>query len=121
VVKILKWTLRQAHRGREHGDTVSLPFSVRKGSRVKRGTTERNGFPTLLKSAAPLKDRTSPIGYMNAVFCPSRHNKSVFPSARTPPNTERSFVCCVSFDRGVILCDVCYLFVVSYCITTATG
>jgi hypothetical protein len=22
---------------------------------------------------------------------------------------------CVSFDRGVILCDVCYLFVVSYC------
>jgi hypothetical protein len=26
-----------------------------------------------------------------------------------------SFVCCVSFDRGVILCDVCYLFVVSYC------
>jgi hypothetical protein len=24
-------------------------------------------------------------------------------------------VCCVSFDRGVILCDVCYLFVVSYC------
>jgi hypothetical protein len=30
-------------------------------------------------------------------------------------------VCCVSFDRGVILCDVCYLFVVSYCITTATG
>jgi hypothetical protein len=32
-----------------------------------------------------------------------------------------SFVCCVSFDRDVILCDVCYLFVVSYCITTATG
>jgi hypothetical protein len=27
----------------------------------------------------------------------------------------RSFVCCVSFDRGVILFDVCYLFVVSYC------
>jgi hypothetical protein len=27
----------------------------------------------------------------------------------------RSFVCCVSFDRGVILCDVCYLFVESYC------
>jgi hypothetical protein len=27
----------------------------------------------------------------------------------------RSFVCCVPFDRGVILCDVCYLFVVSYC------
>jgi hypothetical protein len=27
----------------------------------------------------------------------------------------RSFVCCVLFDRGVILCDVCYLFVVSYC------
>jgi hypothetical protein len=27
----------------------------------------------------------------------------------------RSFVCCVSFDRGVILCYVCYLFVVSYC------
>jgi hypothetical protein len=26
-----------------------------------------------------------------------------------------SFVCCVSFDRAVILCDVCYLFVVSYC------
>jgi hypothetical protein len=26
-----------------------------------------------------------------------------------------SFVCCVSFDGGVILCDVCYLFVVSYC------
>jgi hypothetical protein len=26
-----------------------------------------------------------------------------------------SFVCCVSFDRGVILCDVCYLFVMSYC------
>jgi hypothetical protein len=26
-----------------------------------------------------------------------------------------SFVCCVSFDRGVILCDMCYLFVVSYC------
>jgi hypothetical protein len=26
-----------------------------------------------------------------------------------------SFVCCVSFDRGVILCDVCYLSVVSYC------
>jgi hypothetical protein len=24
-------------------------------------------------------------------------------------------VCCVSFDRGVTLCDVCYLFVVSYC------
>jgi hypothetical protein len=24
-------------------------------------------------------------------------------------------VCCVSFERGVILCDVCYLFVVSYC------
>jgi hypothetical protein len=24
-------------------------------------------------------------------------------------------VCCVSFDRGVILCDVRYLFVVSYC------
>jgi hypothetical protein len=23
-----------------------------------------------------------------------------------------SFVCCVSFDRGVILCDVCYSFVV---------
>jgi hypothetical protein len=32
-----------------------------------------------------------------------------------------SFVCCVSLDCGVILCDVCYLFVVSYCITTATG
>jgi hypothetical protein len=32
-----------------------------------------------------------------------------------------SFVCCVLFDRGVILCDVCYLFLVSYCITTATG
>jgi hypothetical protein len=32
-----------------------------------------------------------------------------------------SFVCCVAFDRGVILCDVCYLFVVFYCITTATG
>jgi hypothetical protein len=27
-------------------------------------------------------------------------------------------VCCVSFDRGVISCDVCYLFVVSNCITT---
>jgi hypothetical protein len=27
----------------------------------------------------------------------------------------RSFVCSVSFDRGVILYDVCYLFVVSYC------
>jgi hypothetical protein len=27
----------------------------------------------------------------------------------------RSFVCCVSFDRGVILFNVCYLFVVSYC------
>jgi hypothetical protein len=26
-----------------------------------------------------------------------------------------SFVCCVSFDRGVILCDACYLSVVSYC------
>jgi hypothetical protein len=26
-----------------------------------------------------------------------------------------SFVCYVSFDRGVILCDVCYSFVVSYC------
>jgi hypothetical protein len=26
-----------------------------------------------------------------------------------------SSVCCVSFDRGFILCDVCYLFVVSYC------
>jgi hypothetical protein len=26
-----------------------------------------------------------------------------------------NFVCCVSFDCGVILCDVCYLFVVSYC------
>jgi hypothetical protein len=26
-----------------------------------------------------------------------------------------SFVHCVSFDRGVILCDVRYLFVVSYC------
>jgi hypothetical protein len=26
-----------------------------------------------------------------------------------------SFVCCVSFDCGVILCDVCCLFVVSYC------
>jgi hypothetical protein len=26
-----------------------------------------------------------------------------------------SFVCCVSFVRGVILCDVCYLFVVSHC------
>jgi hypothetical protein len=26
-----------------------------------------------------------------------------------------SFVCCFSFDLGVILCDVCYLFVVSYC------
>jgi hypothetical protein len=26
-----------------------------------------------------------------------------------------SFVCCVSFDCGVILCDVWYLFVVSYC------
>jgi hypothetical protein len=24
-------------------------------------------------------------------------------------------VCSVSFDRGVILCDVCYLCVVSYC------
>jgi hypothetical protein len=24
-------------------------------------------------------------------------------------------VCCVSFHGGVILCDVCYLFVVSYC------
>jgi hypothetical protein len=24
-------------------------------------------------------------------------------------------VCCVSFDHGVILCYVCYLFVVSYC------
>jgi hypothetical protein len=24
-------------------------------------------------------------------------------------------MCCVSFDRGVILCDVCYLFVVPYC------
>jgi hypothetical protein len=32
-----------------------------------------------------------------------------------------SFVCCVSFDRDVILGDVCYLFVVSYCITIATG
>jgi hypothetical protein len=31
------------------------------------------------------------------------------------PLCVRSFVCCVSFDRGVILCDVCYLFVVSYC------
>jgi hypothetical protein len=31
-----------------------------------------------------------------------------------------SFVCCVSIDRSVILCDVCYLFVASYCITTAT-
>jgi hypothetical protein len=31
-----------------------------------------------------------------------------------------SFVCCVSFERGVILCDMCYLFVVSYCTTTAT-
>jgi hypothetical protein len=26
-----------------------------------------------------------------------------------------SFVCCVLFDRGVILCDVCYLFVECYC------
>jgi hypothetical protein len=26
-----------------------------------------------------------------------------------------SSVCCVSFNRGVILCDVCYLCVVSYC------
>jgi hypothetical protein len=26
-----------------------------------------------------------------------------------------SFVCCVSFDRGVILCVVCCLFIVSYC------
>jgi hypothetical protein len=26
-----------------------------------------------------------------------------------------SFACCVSFDHGVILCDVCDLFVVSYC------
>jgi hypothetical protein len=37
-----------------------------------------------------------------------------------------SFIVCVvlyavSLDRDVILCDVCYLFVVSYCITTATG
>jgi hypothetical protein len=31
------------------------------------------------------------------------------------------FVCCVSFDRGVILGDEYYLFVVSYCITTPTG
>jgi hypothetical protein len=30
------------------------------------------------------------------------------------------FVCCVSFDRCVILCDVCYLCVVSYCSATAT-
>jgi hypothetical protein len=29
-----------------------------------------------------------------------------------------SFVCCVSFDRDVILYDVCYLFVVSCCIAT---
>jgi hypothetical protein len=32
-----------------------------------------------------------------------------------------SFVCCVSFERGAILCDVCYLCVVSCCSTTATG
>jgi hypothetical protein len=32
-----------------------------------------------------------------------------------------SFLCCVSFDRDITLCDVCYLFVVSYCINTATG
>jgi hypothetical protein len=32
-----------------------------------------------------------------------------------------SFVCCVSFDRCVILCDVCYLCVVSYCSITTTG
>jgi hypothetical protein len=32
-----------------------------------------------------------------------------------------SFVCCVSFDRGVILCDVCYLFVVSYCKSLPPG
>jgi hypothetical protein len=31
------------------------------------------------------------------------------------------FVYCVSFDRCVILYDVCYLCVVSYCSTTATG
>jgi hypothetical protein len=30
-------------------------------------------------------------------------------------------VCCVSFDRGVILCDVCYLFVVSYCKSMPPG
>jgi hypothetical protein len=32
-----------------------------------------------------------------------------------------SFVYCVSFDRCVILYDVCCLCVVSYCSTTATG
>jgi hypothetical protein len=31
------------------------------------------------------------------------------------------FVYCVSFDCCVILYDVCYLCVVSYCSTTATG
>jgi hypothetical protein len=28
-------------------------------------------------------------------------------------------VCCVSFDRRVILCDMCVFWVVSYCSTTA--
>jgi hypothetical protein len=32
-----------------------------------------------------------------------------------------NFVYGVSFDRCVILCDVCCLCVVSYCSTTATG
>jgi hypothetical protein len=31
------------------------------------------------------------------------------------------FMYCVSFDPCVILYDVCYLCVVSYCSTTATG
>jgi hypothetical protein len=31
------------------------------------------------------------------------------------------FMCCVLFDHCVILCDVCYLCVVSNCSTTATG
>jgi hypothetical protein len=32
-----------------------------------------------------------------------------------------SFVCCVSFDHGVILCVVCHLFVVSYCKPLSPG
>jgi hypothetical protein len=36
-------------------------------------------------------------------------------------NFMKMYMCCVSFERGVILWDVCYFFVVSYCISTVTG